>query len=64
MQRIEVNLGQRSYPIFIGAGPAFAQGREVQRVRNVDLYELMTHVLGLRPAPNDGSLDSIKAVLR
>jgi predicted AlkP superfamily pyrophosphatase or phosphodiesterase len=50
--------------IFIGAGPAFAQGKEVPRVRNVDLYELMTSILKLRPAPNDGSLDSIRAVLR
>jgi len=50
--------------IFVAAGPAFAQGKEVPRVRNVDLYDLMTHVLGLRPARNDGSLDSIRAVLR
>ena len=50
--------------IFIGAGPAFAAGTEVERVRNVDIYELMTHILGLRPARNDGSLDSIRAVLK
>jgi hypothetical protein len=49
---------------FIAAGPAFASGKVVPRVRTVDLYGLMTHVLGLRPAPNDGSLDSIRAVLR
>jgi hypothetical protein len=30
----------------------------------VDLYELMSHILGLRPARNDGSLDSIRVVLR
>jgi predicted AlkP superfamily pyrophosphatase or phosphodiesterase len=50
--------------IFMAAGPAFAQGKEVSRVRNVDLYELMSHILGLRPARNDGSLDSIRVVLR
>lgn len=50
--------------VFVAAGPAFARGKEIARVRNIDLYELMTHVLGLRPAPNDGSLDSIRAVLR
>lgn len=50
--------------IFIAAGPAFAQGKEVPRVRNVDVYDLMTHILGLRAAPNDGSLDSIRTVLR
>jgi predicted AlkP superfamily pyrophosphatase or phosphodiesterase len=50
--------------VFLAAGPAFAQGKSVDRVRNVDLYALMAHILGLRPAPNDGSLDSIRAVLR
>ncbi|HKP28396.1 MAG TPA: ectonucleotide pyrophosphatase/phosphodiesterase [Gemmatimonadales bacterium] len=58
------NALQSMQAIFIGAGPAFAEGREVERVRNVDLYELMTSILGLRPAPNDGSIDSIRAVLR
>ncbi len=50
--------------LFVAAGPAFARGKEVARVRNVDVYALMAHILGLRAAPNDGSLDSIKAVLR
>ena len=50
--------------VFLAVGPAFAQGKSVERVRNVDVYELMAHVLGLRPAPNDGSLDSIRTVLR
>jgi predicted AlkP superfamily pyrophosphatase or phosphodiesterase len=50
--------------VFFAAGPAFAQGKEITRVRNVDIYALMAHVLGLRPARNDGSLDSIRAVLR
>jgi predicted AlkP superfamily pyrophosphatase or phosphodiesterase len=48
---------------FIAAGPAFATGKVVPRVRNVDVYALMAHVLGLRPAANDGSLDSIRVVL-
>lgn len=50
--------------LFLAAGPAFGVGRVVRRVRAVDLYELMAHVLGLRPAPNDGALDSIRVVLR
>ena len=50
--------------LFVAVGPAFPVNREVDRVRSVDLYELMTSVLGLRPAPNDGSLDSIRVVLK
>ena len=58
------NALQSMQATFIAMGPAFARGKVVERVRNVDVYALMTHVLGLRPAPNDGSLDSIRAVLR
>ncbi|HEX9754753.1 MAG TPA: hypothetical protein VGA42_03565, partial [Gemmatimonadales bacterium] len=50
--------------LFVAVGPAFARGAEVPRVRAVDLYALMTEILGLRPAANDGSLDSIRVVLR
>jgi predicted AlkP superfamily pyrophosphatase or phosphodiesterase len=50
--------------LFVAAGPAFPAGREVARVRSVDLYALMTSLLGLKPAPNDGSLDSIRVVLK
>ena len=58
------NALQSMQASFIAAGPAFAQGKVVDRVRNVDVYALMTHVLGLKPAANDGNLDSIRAVLR
>jgi predicted AlkP superfamily pyrophosphatase or phosphodiesterase len=50
--------------LFVAAGPGIAVGREVPRVRSVDVYALMAHLLGLRPAPHDGSLDSIRVVLR
>jgi predicted AlkP superfamily pyrophosphatase or phosphodiesterase len=50
--------------LFLAAGPAFPSGRVVPRVRAVDLYALLTHVLGLRPAPNDGLLDSVRVVLK
>ena len=49
--------------LFVAAGPAFPAGREVARVRSVDIYALMASLLGIRPAPNDGSLDSIRVVL-
>lgn len=50
--------------LFVAAGPAFPAGRVVDRVRMVDLYELMAAILGLTPAPNDGSLDSVRVVLK
>ena len=50
--------------VFIAVGPAFARGRTVPPVHSVHLYALMAHLLGLTPAPNDGSVDSVRGLLR
>ncbi len=50
--------------IFVAAGPGFAEGKVVPPFRNVHVYALMARLLGLVPAPNDGSLDSVRAMLR
>jgi predicted AlkP superfamily pyrophosphatase or phosphodiesterase len=49
---------------FIAAGPRIARGRVVPPFQNVHVYPLMAHLLGVRPAPSSGSLDSVRAVLR
>lgn len=49
--------------IFIGHGPAFRRGLTVRPFRNIHVYPLLAEVLGLRPAPVDGSLDSVRALL-
>jgi predicted AlkP superfamily pyrophosphatase or phosphodiesterase len=50
--------------LFIASGPAFKSGLVVKPFQNIHVYDLMAHILGLRPAPNDGSLDSTSAMLR
>lgn len=50
--------------LFVAAGPSLARGRVTPAFRNVHVYALMARLLGLRPAPTDGSLDSVLAVLR
>lgn len=50
--------------LFIASGPAFRRGVVVAPFSNVHLYELMAHLLDLRPVANQGSLDSVRAVLR
>ncbi len=50
--------------LFVAAGPELARGRVTPAFRNVHVYALTARLLGLRPAPNDGSVDSIRAVLR
>jgi predicted AlkP superfamily pyrophosphatase or phosphodiesterase len=49
--------------IFIAHGPAFRQGVSVPAFSNIHIYPLMAEVLGLDPADNDGSLDSVRAML-
>jgi hypothetical protein len=67
----KISLGNHGYDdslstmraIFIAHGPAFQRGLTVPPFRNIHVYPLLSQVLGLTPAPNDGSLDSVRAVL-
>jgi predicted AlkP superfamily pyrophosphatase or phosphodiesterase len=49
--------------LFIADGPAFKNGARVDTVLNLDVYELICHLLELKAAKNDGSLERIKPVL-
>ena len=44
--------------IFIAHGSAFKKGAVIEPFENVQLYNVMTRILGLKPAPNDGN-DSV-----
>ena len=48
---------------FIGVGPAFKQGALIDKFDMVDIYPLMTHLLGIKPNKNNGSLDSFNGAL-
>lgn len=50
--------------LFIARGPDFKSGARIPAFPNVDVYSLMTHILGLKPAPNDGSLRTIGQALK
>jgi predicted AlkP superfamily pyrophosphatase or phosphodiesterase len=50
--------------LFVASGPAFVSGRVVPSFGNIHVYELMARILGLTPAVNDGSLDSVRVMLR
>lgn len=50
--------------IFIAHGPAFSSGRVVEKLHNIDIYNLMAHLLNLEPAPNDGCKECINKVLK
>jgi predicted AlkP superfamily pyrophosphatase or phosphodiesterase len=50
--------------LFVASGPAFRQGVVVPPFQNVHVYALLAGLLGVTPAPNDGSPDSTRALLR
>lgn len=50
--------------IFIAHGPAFRVGAKVPAFPNVDVYPLMTHLLDLPAAANDGDYNAVKDMLK
>ncbi|KAL5009956.1 hypothetical protein ScPMuIL_012261 [Solemya velum] len=52
------------HPFFIAAGPAFKSGVSIDTFNNVDLYPMMCYILDLEPAPNNGSLENVKQLLK
>jgi predicted AlkP superfamily pyrophosphatase or phosphodiesterase len=49
--------------IFIADGPGFQHGGRLPVFPNIDVYSLMTELLHLKPAANDGKLDVFRPVL-
>lgn len=58
------NSLQSMHPFFIATGPSFKSGASVETFSNLDIYPLMCHLLGLPPAPNNGSLNIVKKLLK
>lgn len=48
---------------FIAHGSAFKKGALIEPFENIQIYNLMTRILGLTPAPNDGNDTLINAAM-
>ena len=68
----DLSIGEHGYDnadplmqaLFVAHGPAFRVDAKVGAFPNVDVYPLMTHLLGLPPAANDGDYDAVKDMLK
>jgi len=50
--------------IFLAKGPDFkATGEEFPPIKLVDVYQVLTHVLGVNPQPNNGTWEHVKDLL-
>uniref|UniRef100_A0A8D3D1L8 SMB domain-containing protein n=1 Tax=Scophthalmus maximus TaxID=52904 RepID=A0A8D3D1L8_SCOMX len=50
--------------IFLGFGPTFKFRTKVPAFENIELYNVMCDLLGLKPAPNNGTHGSLNHLLR
>lgn len=57
------NRNKKMQGLFIARGPAFKKGAKVGPFQNIHVYELINHLMNTTPAPNDGSLDSVRVLL-
>ncbi len=58
------NKYQSMMATFIGHGEAFKKGFVAEPFENVEVYNLMCKILGLKPAKNDGDLKRVKGMLK
>ena len=57
------NMLQEMQGLFVAHGPSFQGGLMVDPFLNIHLYPLMSKVLAIDPAPNDGDLERVKQML-
>jgi predicted AlkP superfamily pyrophosphatase or phosphodiesterase len=66
-----ISLGEHGYDnddpqmraLFVAHGPAFRHGLVVPEFDNVDIYPLLTKILGIRPHANDGDFNVVAGML-
>ena len=51
------------HAVFVATGPSFRQAR-LPHVDNINVYALLAHLLGIRPAPNQGDVRAFAPALR
>ncbi|NWY52366.1 ENPP7 phosphodiesterase, partial [Chionis minor] len=70
--KVQFNKGEHGFDnedmnmktIFRAVGPAFKQGLIVEPFESVNVYALLCELLGIVPEPHDGSLETMKPMLR
>lgn len=58
------NAKKDMHTIFYAMGPAFKQNHKHPAIEVVDLYPLITRIMGLKPAEVDGKIERVEGMLR
>lgn len=57
------NMNEKMWAFFVAEGPAFKKGYKVEAFENIYLYALMTKILNLEPAENNGNIVEVAEIL-
>ncbi|KAA3618102.1 MAG: alkaline phosphatase family protein [Calditrichaeota bacterium] len=58
------NLEKDMHGIFLAVGPAIKKNVQIPAFQNIQIYNAMNHILGTKPAKNDGNLDSLRLIFK
>mmetsp|Transcript_5252 Transcript_5252/g.7757 ORF Transcript_5252/g.7757 Transcript_5252/m.7757 type:complete len:461 (+) Transcript_5252:38-1420(+) len=59
------NTEEDMQAIFLARGPSFIlEGKEMKNFPNVNIYPLLAHLLKVNPAPNNGTIEVFKDILK
>jgi predicted AlkP superfamily pyrophosphatase or phosphodiesterase len=58
------NQYQSMQATFIAHGAAFKKGKVVEPFENIEVYNLICNLFGLKPAKNDGDFERVKGLLK
>lgn len=58
------NANKDMFGIFFAYGPDFKENYNAGKLVNVDIYNLIAHLLKIQPAPNDGKPERIMHILK
>lgn len=58
------NLYKSMHALFLAHGPGFKEKLQIEPFENIELYNMMSELLGITPAPNNGTLGSLHHILR
>lgn len=59
-----LNTDKQMSALFVAKGSAFKENYSKHCIKNVDVYVLLAHILGISPAPNDGKFRRVKSLLK
>lgn len=59
-----LNCDKQMSAIFVATGNMFKQNYTKQKIKNVDVYNLMAYILRITPAKNDGNFSRVQSLLK